>query len=289
MLTLFTVPLFALFILSSPSTAQEAEPQQATKQETAEEQEEEKKPPRFYWDNGLWFRARRANFRVKIGGQAQNDTAGFASNGTQPVELEGGVEWRRARVYALRQRASLFGHNAPDPRMFPELDTTLVDTNDTSLWDGFQLQGGKIDLDTVQPKVVAGSWVVLAPNSGAAIHFANRLNLRNRAMAVSSSSPFITPGPRGRVGEPSDSRKMVSAPLGCCLVAFVYSSALSSASNKSVPPSAGSSMNHAMPSRLFAGVARTIAGGLLHCCAVLLKKMIANLTFGAIRRIVRAS
>jgi phosphate-selective porin OprO/OprP len=102
MLTLFRAPLFALSILSSPPTGQESEPQQVTKQETAEEQqEEEKKPPRFYWDNGLWFRARRANFRVKIGGQAQNDTAGFASNGTQPVELEGGVEWRRARVYAL--------------------------------------------------------------------------------------------------------------------------------------------------------------------------------------------
>jgi phosphate-selective porin OprO/OprP len=38
---------------------------------------------------------------MKIGGQAQNDTAGFASDGTQPVELERGVEWRRARLYAL--------------------------------------------------------------------------------------------------------------------------------------------------------------------------------------------
>ncbi len=101
MRTLVTVPLFALFILSSPSTAQEAEPQQATKQETAEEEQEEKKPPRIYWDNGLWFRPRRTNFRMKVGGQAQNDTAGFASDGTQPVTLDGGVEWRRARVYAL--------------------------------------------------------------------------------------------------------------------------------------------------------------------------------------------
>ena len=39
--------------------------------------------------------------RLKIGVQAQNDTAGFVSDGTQPVELEGGVEWRRARLYAL--------------------------------------------------------------------------------------------------------------------------------------------------------------------------------------------
>jgi phosphate-selective porin len=39
--------------------------------------------------------------RMKIGGQAQNDTAGFVAEGTQPVEIENGVEWRRARVYAL--------------------------------------------------------------------------------------------------------------------------------------------------------------------------------------------
>ena len=69
MITILTVALVALFSLSSPSTAQEAEP----KQETAEEQQEEEGPPRVYWDNGLWFRARRANFMLKIGGQAQND------------------------------------------------------------------------------------------------------------------------------------------------------------------------------------------------------------------------
>ena len=85
MITILTVALVALFSVSSPSTAQEAEP----KQKTAEEQQEEEKPPRVYWDNGLWFRARRANFRLKIGGQAQNDTAAFASGGSQPVELDG--------------------------------------------------------------------------------------------------------------------------------------------------------------------------------------------------------
>ncbi len=97
MITILTVALVALFSVSSPSTAPEAEP----KQKTAEEQQEEEKPPRVYWDNGLWFRARRANFRLKIGGQAQNDTAAFASGGSQPVELDGGVEWRRVRAYSL--------------------------------------------------------------------------------------------------------------------------------------------------------------------------------------------
>ncbi len=45
MLTAF---LFALFILSSPATAHEAQPQPAANQETAEELQEEKKPSRFY-------------------------------------------------------------------------------------------------------------------------------------------------------------------------------------------------------------------------------------------------
>ena len=77
------------------------QPPEATKQDPAEEpQEEETKPRRFHWDNGLWFRARRTNFRVKIGGQAQIGTTGFASDGSQPVELEGDVEWRRGRAYA---------------------------------------------------------------------------------------------------------------------------------------------------------------------------------------------
>jgi len=90
--------LFALVVHSTPSEAQEEKPQEPT---TQKEQEEDKKPRRFYWENGLWIRARRADFRMKIGTQVQNDTAGFVSDDSQPVELDGGVEWRRARLYAL--------------------------------------------------------------------------------------------------------------------------------------------------------------------------------------------
>ncbi len=38
--------------------------------------------------------------QVKVGGQAQNDTANFAGGGDRAGELEGGVEWRRVRLYA---------------------------------------------------------------------------------------------------------------------------------------------------------------------------------------------
>ncbi len=101
MLTLLAVPLLALLVLSTPSAAQVDQLPEATKQDPAEEPQEETNPPRFYWDNGLWFRAQRTDFRVQIGGQAQIDTTRFASDGSQPVEIEGDVEWRRARAYAL--------------------------------------------------------------------------------------------------------------------------------------------------------------------------------------------
>jgi phosphate-selective porin OprO/OprP len=104
MLTHFAVPSLLLFILASPSTAQEGETQVATPEEPAfakatADKQEEKKPPRVSWDNGLWFRPRHTSFEMKTGGQAQLDSAGFVSNDTQPVELAGGVEWRRARIY----------------------------------------------------------------------------------------------------------------------------------------------------------------------------------------------
>ncbi len=92
--------LSILFMSPALTWAQEPETRVAAQQEE-DEKDEEKKPPRFHWDNGLWFQARHGKLRMKIGGQLQNDTAGFAGGGPQPVELEGGVEWRRARLYTL--------------------------------------------------------------------------------------------------------------------------------------------------------------------------------------------
>jgi phosphate-selective porin OprO/OprP len=53
-------------------------------------------PPerRWYWDDGAWLTA--PNLKLKIGGQGQLDTAGFAGEDAP----ESGVEWRRARIYA---------------------------------------------------------------------------------------------------------------------------------------------------------------------------------------------
>ena len=76
------------------------------------------------------------------------------------------------RVFALRQRAALFGHNAPDWRTLPETTrrdyaaSLGVDTDSglPSDWPDLPLQEtskARIHLDAVYPRVFPGSWVVL--------------------------------------------------------------------------------------------------------------------------------
>ncbi|WP_017460720.1 putative baseplate assembly protein [Dyella ginsengisoli] len=97
------------------------------------------------------------------------------------------VEWRRGlgsygpymdpastgvRVFALRRRASVFGHNAPMWRTLPA-DTFrsgyLDSATDPGNWPSFQLSpagpttdGGYVDLDAAYPAVAPGSYAVLA-------------------------------------------------------------------------------------------------------------------------------
>jgi hypothetical protein len=67
------------------------------------------------------------------------------------------------RVYALRQRAALFGFNAPDPRALPDNIRSRYSIGDNG-WPGFSIQNAQqkmIDLDAVYPRILPGSWVVL--------------------------------------------------------------------------------------------------------------------------------
>jgi phosphate-selective porin OprO/OprP len=91
--------IFGGLLLLNPAASMLTLAQPPDKQAKQDEKESQPKPRRISWDNGLWIDGLFG--RLKIGGQAQNDTAGFVSDGTQPVELEGGVEWRRARLYAF--------------------------------------------------------------------------------------------------------------------------------------------------------------------------------------------
>lgn len=79
-----------------------------------------------------------------------------------------------ASVYVFRQRAPLFGHNAPDPRMMDTKNTALADLVEGSgsglRWKNYQISGSTIDLDSAYPKIVPGSWFALVSNEEAKRH-----------------------------------------------------------------------------------------------------------------------
>ncbi len=57
----------------------------------------------FHWDDGLHFTGPGARLKIKFGGAGEIDTTGFSRDeplDTALGDLEGGVQWRRARLYA---------------------------------------------------------------------------------------------------------------------------------------------------------------------------------------------
>ncbi len=73
-------------------------------------------------------------------------------------------------VFAFRQRATLFGHNAPNPNLFvnaatgaPLFKNLISTTNGANWqWNAFQIPSAtQIDLDASYPRIVAGSWFAL--------------------------------------------------------------------------------------------------------------------------------
>jgi hypothetical protein len=66
------------------------------------------------------------------------------------------------QVFALRQRAALFGHNAPDPLILHLDDAAKAALTDgNGHWKNYALNPRHIDLDAVYPKITEGSWLVL--------------------------------------------------------------------------------------------------------------------------------
>ncbi|MCT0200390.1 putative baseplate assembly protein, partial [Synechococcus sp. CS-1325] len=92
--------------------------------------------------------------------------AHFGSAQTQRAALD-------ASVHVFRQRAGLFGHNAPDPRLIfkdkvPPITgqpASGIVTSDGTAWAGYALEGGQIDLDASYPRIRPGSWVALSATS----------------------------------------------------------------------------------------------------------------------------
>lgn len=66
-------------------------------------------------------------------------------------------------VLVFRQRAALFGHNAPDPRTLSTTGTQLASLADVTAgtWNDYALSGSSIDLDLAYPKITRGSWLAL--------------------------------------------------------------------------------------------------------------------------------
>lgn len=83
----------------------------------------------------------------------------------------------RFGVFAMRQRASLFGHNAPS-------ETPRVDGEETTYtsWPDDPLRLDDLDLDSVYPEILPGSWLV-AENTSAqrAVYLVERYRETSRA------------------------------------------------------------------------------------------------------------
>ncbi len=78
-----------------------------------------------------------------------------------------------AKVFAFRQKASLFGHNAPNPNLFANNNVSPPTPSLPNLidkqwqWIGFDdpISATQICLDATYPKIVVGSWFALVSGS----------------------------------------------------------------------------------------------------------------------------
>jgi len=102
-----------------------------------------------------------------------------------PIRPKVGIgPWIAAKVFAFRQKATLFGHNAPNPMLFVNLNQATTTAIPTSLpglinapasgpwqWIGFNIaSSSQIDLDAAYPKIVIGSWFALTSSGVAQLY-----------------------------------------------------------------------------------------------------------------------
>lgn len=89
----------------------------------------------------------------------------------------GPVKWTTEKVFAFRQKAALFGNNAPDPNLFTRsnrpwltsLPKLIDQTKNPWEWFNYFLQDSDhIDLNAPYPKIVVGTWFALTKPSGIA-------------------------------------------------------------------------------------------------------------------------
>jgi hypothetical protein len=105
--------------------------------------------------------------------------------------------WASAKVFALRQKAALFGHNAPNPNLFvnnnvsppvTSLPALIDDGKNPWQWKDFQVPSStQIDLDAAYPKIAVGGWFALVRKSFAEF----RIFLRARLGVFGVAQPAI--------------------------------------------------------------------------------------------------
>jgi hypothetical protein len=86
---------------------------------------------------------------------------------TQPLDATGVGGAGTFTVFVFRQRAALFGYNAPDFRVLP--DSVKQAFGGGTDWPNFGLSGGHVDLDATYPRILANTPMVLAGASGTSL------------------------------------------------------------------------------------------------------------------------
>ncbi|HEX8237099.1 MAG TPA: putative baseplate assembly protein [Abditibacteriaceae bacterium] len=141
-------------------------------------------------------------FLKSVEADAKNDRTrvtwdkGLSGVAPVPMQLEG-----NARVFALRQRASLFGHNAPDWKSMPESVRKAYNPDLSSAnWPDFsKVLDGRFDLDAAYSKVVQGSWFAVLRMEAPIVYKAKAVVTFSRARfamsaRVTSIEPDFNPG-----------------------------------------------------------------------------------------------
>jgi hypothetical protein len=78
------------------------------------------------------------------------------------------------KFYALRQRAALFGANAPHPATLSDQTLTHYGQAASADWP-FSISGQTIDLDTTYPAIVQNSWLILSKPSYRELYRASKV------------------------------------------------------------------------------------------------------------------
>lgn len=108
----------------------------------------------------------------------------------------------KPRVFAFRQRAALFGHNAPDGRAVRDLISVAYMSDygpeNVEAWPNFLIESahesGSIYLDAVYPKVLEGSWIVLMEPNYVELYRADQVASDSRSdFTLNSKTTRIVP------------------------------------------------------------------------------------------------